>query len=270
MKFSRFFALPDKTTIQFYAIAFILPWIAWTIMLLHGFNYYLFYTGIFCSIGGLWATYADGGISAIKRVFRCLLMKPTFKILLFTLILPLIWQLLSIFTFAWLKQPDALNSFDTSGFTALFSLHTLWLLTTGPLAEEFGWRGFLLPKLLKTNNFILTNIKLGFIWSIWHLPIMYPTWSNNPVSIIYFFTGVTCFSFWLAYTYLSGKSSLLPCILLHWFINSMQEFSFITRLFPEIDMSQPDYQIINLGLAIIITILIIYRQGQMGSLKGLK
>jgi membrane protease YdiL (CAAX protease family) len=262
MKLKRFIAIPDNTTIQFYAIAFIIPWIAWTIMLFNGFNYYLFYTGFFCSIGGLWATYADGGISAIKKVFRCLLMKPTFKIALITLMLPLTWQLLTIFIFAWLIQPEALNSFDISGFGALFGMHTLWLLTTGPLAEEFGWRGFLLPKLLQTNSFIRTNVKLGFIWALWHLPIMYPTWVNNPINIFYFFTGVTCFSFWLAYTYLSGKSSLLPCILLHWFINAMQEFSFIKRLFPKIDISNPNYQMINLGLAVILTFLINYMQGR--------
>lgn len=44
------------------------------------------------------------------------------------------------------------------------------LLTSG--MEEFGWRGFLLPELLKTNDGWTASLKVGIIWALWHLPIV--------------------------------------------------------------------------------------------------
>ena len=46
----------------------------------------------------------------------------------------------------------------------------LYLLVTGPLCEELGWRGFALPRLLKRSNPLMGSLILGAIWGLWHLP----------------------------------------------------------------------------------------------------
>ncbi|MBR2883412.1 MAG: CPBP family intramembrane metalloprotease [Clostridia bacterium] len=41
-------------------------------------------------------------------------------------------------------------------------------IISGPLNEEFGWRGFALDKLLVKFGFFGASVILGFIWGIWH------------------------------------------------------------------------------------------------------
>src|SRR6202451_2642946 len=40
------------------------------------------------------------------------------------------------------------------------------------LGEEIGWRGFLVPELAKRHGFPATAIITGFIWAIWHYPVI--------------------------------------------------------------------------------------------------
>lgn len=39
------------------------------------------------------------------------------------------------------------------------------------LGEEWGWRGYLLPKLLKRMDLLPTLLVSGLIWGLWHMPI---------------------------------------------------------------------------------------------------
>ncbi|GAA3068191.1 CPBP family intramembrane metalloprotease [Pseudonocardia yunnanensis] len=50
------------------------------------------------------------------------------------------------------------------GFVALF-------LVAGPLAEEFGWRGYAQPRLRRTLSPIATAGLLGSAWALWHVPL---------------------------------------------------------------------------------------------------
>jgi uncharacterized protein len=44
-------------------------------------------------------------------------------------------------------------------------------LITGPLAEEFGWRGYLQPLLRRRLSAGRTPFVLGPIWAVWHVPL---------------------------------------------------------------------------------------------------
>lgn len=46
-------------------------------------------------------------------------------------------------------------------------------LVTGPLAEEFGWRGYLQPLLRRRFSAGRTAFVLGPIWAFWHVPLFF-------------------------------------------------------------------------------------------------
>ena len=61
----------------------------------------------------------------------------------------------------------------------LFWIVQLLLMMAAPLlnvvtcfGEEWGWRGYLLPKVAERMKFLPTILLTGFIWGIWHAPII--------------------------------------------------------------------------------------------------
>jgi uncharacterized protein len=105
-------------------------------------------------------------------------------------------------------------------------LQGLFLLTGGVLiaclsamGEEIGWRGLLLPHLVKLTGFTRGTLLTGAIWVIWHSPIILMVDYNSrglPLwySWLCFALLVTGISF--AFSWLRLKSgSLYPAVLLH-------------------------------------------------------
>lgn len=65
----------------------------------------------------------------------------------------------------------------TAGLPLLLLAHTV----TGPLSEEFGWRGFAQPRLRHHLSPTSTALVLGTVWAAWHLPFfaMTGTWQST-------------------------------------------------------------------------------------------
>ena len=45
------------------------------------------------------------------------------------------------------------------------------ILGDAGLAEELGWRGFLLPRLQARYNALVSSIIVGIVWGLWHWPM---------------------------------------------------------------------------------------------------
>lgn len=61
---------------------------------------------------------------------------------------------------------------DGSGLPPLYTVVPLFILLTiaAGIGEEFGWRGFLLPRLQTRHNALVSSLIIGGMWAIWHIP----------------------------------------------------------------------------------------------------
>ena len=99
-------------------------------------------------------------------------------------------------------------------------------LISGPLNEEFGWRGYALDKLLVRFGFFGASAMLGFIWGIWHLPwyftpgqAQYNLLQDSVFHAIMFIPSVMMLSSWVTFVYIKTKRSILAGALVHMFSN---------------------------------------------------
>ena len=90
--------------------------------------------------------------------------------------------------------------------------YTGWglLMLSGSYCEELGWRGFMLPQLLKKHSLFISSFLTGVFWGIWHLNITL----GISVSIIYLILVIE-FSFISSRLYIQTKQDLLAIIILH-------------------------------------------------------
>jgi membrane protease YdiL (CAAX protease family) len=118
-----------------------------------------------------------------------------------------------------LVAPDILDNFPR--WNRLLHLLLLELVTdTGPLGEEFGWRGFALPFLLRRRPPLAAAVILGVVWAFWHLPTFFiPTLSQSRLSIPVFLVNSISLSVIMTWLYRRTGGDLLLMILVHLMAN---------------------------------------------------
>ena len=58
-----------------------------------------------------------------------------------------------------------------TSWTGILIVFAVTLLFGGPLGEEIGWRGWLLPTLQTRLSPLLSSLIIGLVWGLWHLPL---------------------------------------------------------------------------------------------------
>ena len=122
--------------------------------------------------------------------------------------------------------------FSTPTFAALMAVQVVILGAVLGLpaywGEEYGWRGYLLPKLLglgKTRAIALH----GVIWGLWHAPIIAMGY-NYPGHPVLGIMGMTIFCVLMgavyAWLYYASGSIFVPC-LAHGFLNQGAAYGFM-------------------------------------------
>ena len=103
-----------------------------------------------------------------------------------------------------------------------FFLHGLWPAIAnlakdpGPLGEEFGWRGFALPRLLERYSPLRSSLLLGLLHAVWHLPLfLIPGMPQKQLSFPLFALGVIAIAIFDTAFYLRTEANLLLAILVH-------------------------------------------------------
>jgi membrane protease YdiL (CAAX protease family) len=125
----------------------------------------------------------------------------------------------------------------------------------GPLAEEFGWRGFALPLLDHKNKVISSSIIIGFIWARWHAPLF---WAGTGTAIsghtidiatvAFFFLAVIGSSFIYTWLFNNTAGSMFIAVLLHLSMNASGTIT--GMLFPDMSSEQKldlyEYYVVSL------------------------
>jgi uncharacterized protein len=98
------------------------------------------------------------------------------------------WWAIALF-FAVIPSVAALYLFDLlggppvdwSGLPPLYTVIPMFILLTiaAGLGEEFGWRGFLLPRLQTRHNALVSSLIIGGMWAIWHINLFFIEGTNQ-------------------------------------------------------------------------------------------
>jgi uncharacterized protein len=216
----------------FFLIAFMVPWTGWFV-----FNSSSTHSRAFESVAMFWlpaavslagfvASFVEGGaaglLAFVRRVFN-VRFEPWFWLV--AVLLPLIAGML---TFLW--HPHSLSAGGHPAWSGLLVPLTFANLWTGPLAEEFGWRGYLLQRFPKRLSPWVAGLVIGLIWSCWHIPLFYNSVFAHAGSALQFVATTTAWSVVMALVVTRCFGSVLPSVVLHFFINSQAPL--IAALFP--------------------------------------
>jgi membrane protease YdiL (CAAX protease family) len=96
------------------------------------------------------------------------------------------------------------------------------------LLEEFGWAGFVLPRLLARYPAFSAALRLGIIWALWHALLVLWVWptmpsSNLAVQIgggVIWMAALVPYRILMSWVYINTKSSLLMAIIMHAFYDA--------------------------------------------------
>lgn len=177
------------------------------------------------------------------------------------------WLLLSLIGIPLIGSLAMLTSlnFDISKF----SLRTYQLMPQIvviiliALGEEYGWRGFLLPRLMNKFNLFYSSIILGLIWGFWHFPAYLigtgvPLQMNFMVFLLWVILG-TLFISWIYYY----TKSVLTSILVH--IGANAAFNYLLIL-PEFTGNMNTFWVFIFYLSIMMMIVFYVRRKDL--IKG--
>ena len=91
----------------------------------------------------------------------------------------------------------------------------------GPVGEEFGWRGYALPKLQNKYGPLIASLAIGTIWGIWHLPDFFA-----PLGVIGALTATLGFGFIFLYT----LGTIANAIFMTWLYNKSKASALIAGI----------------------------------------
>lgn len=172
------------------------------------------------SLVGVALTAAEEGCGGLRSLLLRLRPGSATSFLVALASLPAIALTLSITLRPWPVEPsDILISMP------LLLLTTAQVISnSGPMGEEFGWRGYALPLMLERYPPLISGSALGLIWTFWHIPaFLFSGIINTPVTDLgWYALGTVGLSLLMTWLHVHGRGSILVAGLIpHVMINAM-------------------------------------------------
>lgn len=140
------------------------------------------------------------------------------KVWLFpALLLPLVIFAGSIFMEIWTGTTELDLSVISNPSFAIVGFFVI-VVTAGPLQEEFGWRGYALPRIQARHNALISSLILGVLWWLWHLPLVFIPGKFMVGTLVLFaalLPVIVLSSILCTWIFNNTKGSILAAILFH-------------------------------------------------------
>lgn len=142
----------------------------------------------------------------------------------------LICPLIALATLAF----ERVSGFPTASLKVMLAtlpISIIWPLFAA-LGEEFGWRGFFLPRLQSQHTAFRASLIVGLTWGLWHLPTVFLAYGQHGLMVVlaYYFVvhvvAITAQSTIMTWIHNNSRQSLLLMILFHFGLTSNALFLF--------------------------------------------
>ena len=259
---------PRASLIAFFLVSFGIPWATWIALRISHISFTegpplaLMVGAAFCSVGGVVATYIENGRSGLRDLaWRCVLYRVSVAWWFYALFLVLGVHVAATVIYAVVHGGvGPVRPLELFRQWWLFYMFVFGLFQ-GPLAEELGWRGFLLPRLLNNYSPLQASVILGLIGTAWHINVVF-----SPIlTVALFSASLVAVSILMTVMFLHTRGSVLLAIVMHWSIVPGKDVARIS--FPAAQ-EPPDWLRAVVGIAVALIIVLATRGKLSVSTEG--
>ncbi len=158
------------------------------------------------------------GLSGLKELgFRIIRWRVSWYWYALAIGLPLAVHLITVILNVGLgaPAPSLAQLSPVSGLIVVFAVRLINPLD-GPMGEEPGWRGFVLPGLQAERSPLLATLILGVLVTLWHFPLwIVPQFGASPNDILGDILGTLGVTFWYTWLFNHTGGSVLMTIVAH-------------------------------------------------------
>ncbi len=223
----------QENTRKFLIITFLFSWLIWGILILfppaeEWFLALLILGAFGPTLAAVYMVYTRENSQLKKdfwnRLINIRLIGWKWLLLIF-LIFPVILATGYSLLFLLGKQmPDFSSYFSGLDSINSIAFFLVFMLLGGPLAEELGWRGYLLDPLLEKWGNLKGSVILGIIWLFWHLPLFFIEGSSQHqkgfgMAFWSWSLQIMVLSVIFTWVYRHTHRSILAAVLLHFMAN---------------------------------------------------
>jgi membrane protease YdiL (CAAX protease family) len=231
--------LTKKPLLSFFVLTYAISWVIWTPIVI---NYYrnpfpvsfaetpvllilLVFLGFFGpTFSALIMAGIEEGSNGVKKLLSgWKLWRVGVRWYLAILVSQIVIELLA--TQLSITFQDVSPDVTWNAWFGVFPMFLRAALIGGAIAEETGWRGYALPRLVKTKSALTSSIIIGLIWGAWHLPISLIPGANfpvplNPLLFFVFTLNAIFISIVMTWLFNNTRGSIFLCYLYHVMLNT--------------------------------------------------
>ncbi len=159
----------------------------------------------------------------LKRQFQ----KTTFMNFALPTLLQILMTIMAAFIFYYINGEPFKNI--TFIKAAAIIPTVLIFITSGPMGEELGWRGYALNEFQKKYSPLISSLFIGLLWGFWHFPLWLITGLTGYELVFYgasFMLGIISFSVFVTYFY-NKKKNILVAVWIHFLFNMLLQIVII-------------------------------------------